>query len=232
MPHDFGKTPSPPPSAPVARSGGRAPSVRSPQSSVLPHRANVPFFLKFHPMRWQWKDGEWLPRLGKLYIDPGVGGVDKRGDILFAETDERRAGWSILPWECVPEGTPNGAYIAEHDCATGKFYCQVWETPRHIGNRVLSSVIDRGGYTAFLRWLVAEGHVPKPDPAFLEHSIQAQEWKIQSMQSASHRPDVAEKLKAERVQLAAMSSPIDSKPKKKRASRKKAAPKKAAPTDG
>lgn len=138
--------------------------VAPPSEARLPHLSNAPFLLMYHPLRWSFVDGEFLPNLGRMSLEPGVGGVDKTGDSSLAETLRRKKGWIPIPWTTVPPGTPGGQYIQRY-LARGPrgadfYHCEVWEKPRHLAGRVMASVVDDEGRKAWLRWLVAEGHVP------------------------------------------------------------------------
>lgn len=138
--------------------------VAPPSEARLPHISNAPFLLMYHPLRWTFADGEYLPNLGKMVLEPGVGGVDKSGDSALAETIKRKKGWIPIPWSCVPSGTPGGQYIQRYHArgpsGADWYHCEIWEQPRQLAGRVMSSVIDDEGRKRWLRWLVAEGHVP------------------------------------------------------------------------
>lgn len=154
MPTDYSAPASVPVSQPAA--GPRAPE--------LPVAKNPYFLLKHHPLRWQWYadggpdgGGEWLPMLSTRQWDLGVGGVDKNGDTSYAEIEERRTGWAVIPPNTTPDG---GSYVLATPCRGGQYHHTRWETPRTMAGRMLSPVSDQDGYRAWLRWLVAEGHVP------------------------------------------------------------------------
>jgi len=206
MAHDFGTATGAPSPTMVGKSTGRAPRRLEVERNRIPHPANVPFYLKWHPMRWQLIEGEWLPLLGKMRIDPGLNGVDRSGDDTLCRVNNQKKGWRILPWECCPPNTPGGVYIAEHDCMQGVHYCEAWETPRHLGTRVLPSVIDTEGYVNFLRWLVREGHVVHPDNAVIEMKVDVQKDKIERMMRDAHRPGMEGKIQDENERLDDMKS--------------------------
>ena len=66
----------------------------------LPKRtkAAASFVYMHHPYRWQWLEetSEWLPLLGKLKVDPGVGGVQEGGGTDLAVAHHTRKGWQMI----------------------------------------------------------------------------------------------------------------------------------------
>lgn len=154
----------------------------------LPHSATPPFKFKWHPLRWQYFDtedgeGEWLPLLGTVQYDLGVGNMDKTGGDSLARVELDRRGWKVLDWNCVPPGTPNGRYIRAFPCKDGTYHCTAWETPRHLGGRVLRSEVDEEGYREFLRWLVRERKVEPPSDAALELLTETQRAKLSQVKA-------------------------------------------------
>src|SRR5690606_29896195 len=119
------------------------------------------FVFVHHPMRWQYIDGEWLPLLRRKVLDVGVGRVDSRGDDTLMRVSELRAGCVIIEPHQVPPGTPDGTYLAAYRCRDGMHYCSAWETPVWSGTVPLGYEVDHEGRRAYLRWLVAEGIVPR-----------------------------------------------------------------------
>lgn len=174
-----------------------SPVVGAAQAARLPHLSNPPWRYKFHPLRWmQFPDGpdggpEWLPLLGTLQYDLGVSGIDKGGSDALARVEHDRRGWTILPWDVCPPGTPNGRYIRAFPARGGTYHCSAWETPRHIGGRVLPSVTDEAGYRAFLRWLVAEGHVPPMSADAKE--LLSENQKVREQEAETHEAKVKAK---------------------------------------
>jgi hypothetical protein len=160
-------------------------------------------------MRWQYFDGpdggEWLPALGTIQYDLGVGNIDKGGSDTLARVELERSGWKVLPWECVPPGTPNGRYIRAYPCRGGTYHCTAWETPRAMGGRVLKSDTDEAGYREFLRWLVREGHVAPPSDEALEILAEVQKAKLQQIRAkAGKNPGRAAEAEAEEAKTTRM----------------------------
>lgn len=165
--------------------------------SGLPHRANRPFYLKHHPMRWDFVDGQWIPQLGTLVLDEGLAGVDKDGDDTLAHVHAERRGWSVLPLECVPPGTPDGQYLHAYPCQDGGvFHCTAWERPNTEGGAVGNppTITDTAGYRAFCAWLVSEGHIPAPSPNAINAALNKAQLQLEEAAKRAGRSpaDLAE----------------------------------------
>jgi hypothetical protein len=193
MAHTFGEAPN----------GGIQPTTPVRPAAMaerLPHAATPLFFLKFHPLRWQLIGDELLPLLGTFRVDLGVGGVDKTGNTDEADLMDAKTGWTRIPWEVIPD-----SYIRSWPAQGGMYNCTKWEQPQHVGGRVLASKVDSEGYNDFLRMLVREGWVPKPDPAVIDQTlVETQRKRIQNLVGESHKPGVQPILEREEKRLAAM----------------------------
>ena len=183
--------------------------ARAPQTR-LPHRSNAPFYFMHHPLCWDLVDGEWLPSLRKMLIEPGVGGVDKLGGTTLAETVRVKQGWTILPWHLVPADVPGGSYLrrylAQGPAHAAYFHVSAWERPRALGGRVVDSEIDLEGYRAWLRWLVEEGHVAPITPeavAFHGDRLSSEITRLEGR--VGKVPHVLEELERKREALASLS---------------------------
>lgn len=204
MAHEFG--------AQQSSGGGGSPAIQpsipsrpAATAAVLPHAPTPLFFLRWHPARWQLVDGEWLPMLGTLKLDLGAGGVDKDGNIDHAVIDGEKRGWTVIPWEVIPDG-----YVRAWPCRNGQYHCTKWETPRHMAGRVLSSEVDDKGYRDFLRMLVEQEIVKPADPAILEQiHIDQQAKRVAKLVSESHKPGVIPLMEAEQKKLADMKVATD-----------------------
>jgi hypothetical protein len=192
--------------------------VAPPSEARLPHISNAPFYLAYHPLRWSFLDGEFLPNLLKIVIEPGVGGVDKSGDSSLAETLRAKQGKVILPWSLVPPGTPGGQYIhrflARGPKGADWYHCEVWETPRQLAGRVMQSVIDTEGRRAWLRWLVAEGHIPQISDEAREFLAAGKHSELQRLSGKA--ATAPERVEAARQALEAMAA-TKAPPKRRRA---------------
>lgn len=171
------------------------------QQARLPHNATAPWRYVYHPLRWQWVDGEWLPQLGTLRLAPGSGGVDKGGDTSFAEVDLRRRGWSILP----PETGPGGSYVRAWPAQGGLLHVSAWEQPRWYGDRPLESEVDTEGYRAWLRSLIEDGHIEPPSDPAIALQVDMQRKRANSAASrATARSDGSARAERQAATLQAM----------------------------
>lgn len=151
--------------------------VESISTTVVDKRApRPPFLYKWHPNRWAVIDGEWLPVLGQLRVEAGVANVDRTGNTAPAEADAARRGWRVIPNEII-----EGGYLRRHRCARGYFYTSRWEQPRHQNGKPVRSRIDREGYKAFLRYLVASGVVAPPDDDILDMMTDKQRRRVNAL---------------------------------------------------
>lgn len=184
----------------------------------LPHDRRPPFLYFYHPFRWAVEDGEWLPQLYERFVEVGTGGVDGRGDTAFMRDNERKKGAIPIERNQVPPGTPGNSYMHAFACRGGKYHCSVWEQPRAVGKRPVSSVVDTDGWRAYRRWLVESGVIPLPDDSILEKMTEDQRAKIGRIKAqASTAPHLADAVKAEEAKLDVMltASPPSSEPKKR-----------------
>lgn len=209
MAHDFGASPQPGHAGPQPF----IPQTPAAAAPVLPHGPRPAFYLRHHPLRWMLVDGEWLPQLGHLKVDLGVGGVDKSGNMDEAVIMSDKGGWQILPWDVL--GDP---YIRAWPCAGGLHHCTKWETPRAVGGRILPPDVDEKGYRDFLRQLLAQGVIAPPDPSVLEATlIDSQRKRVDNLRGQTHKPGVAEVFDVEKARLGEMQAAAEllEAPKKK-----------------
>jgi len=177
--------------------GGGTTSARVPvgtserEQARIPHTKSPPFLFAFHPYRWQCIDGEWLPDLARKLIEPGVGRVDRTSDTTLMEVAAAKHGWTIIPRDRVPAGTPDGTYLAAYRCKDGLHHCSIWETPQSAGSRAMGHAVDRAGYHNWLRWLMQEGIVPPITEAVrqrLEAKRRKRETREQAKQAEEAKP--------------------------------------------
>ena len=151
-------------------------TIPQPIRAVAPklnHAPSPPFFLKWHPQRWELVEGELLPKLGRLAVEPGVNGVDKNGDPSLAFVSAKQRGWRVIGWDVITDG-----YVRVHQGNFGKVHLTKWQTPKQIGNRCIIKH-DAQGYRQFLRELVASSVISKPDPDLLDAMIKEREAKVE-----------------------------------------------------
>ncbi len=196
-----------------------------PQAAKLPHPPNAQFVFKWHPLRWQFfphlpedpqspEEGEWLPVLGTMQLDLGVGGIDKTGDDSMARAQLARRGWFLLERGTVPAGTRGGDYVTAWPCNGGWHYTTAWETPQHVAGRVVKSKIDEAGYRRYLRWLVAEGHIRPMSDGAREIAVDVQSAKLSNIKGALRtHPDRKPEADEQQAKVAAMeAAPLPGRP--------------------
>jgi hypothetical protein len=202
MAHDFGKT------------GGaiepHQPKLSNEVQNRLPHRSTPMFRFRSHPMRWHLVGDEWLPQLGTIKTDLGVNGCDKTGnmDITYMESGKR--GWTPIPLNVI-----EGGYVRAWPAQGGDYHCTKWQTPRHVGERILDEQIDTEGYHKFLRAMIKAGHIPPPNPDILEQiHLDQQQKEVERLAKESHKPGVLPAYNASKDKLERMIKAIDALRKK------------------
>jgi len=192
MPHDFQG-----PAFDDGSPAGRIPQLPQASRQLINLPASPSFFLKWHPARWYMANGRLLPCLGKLVIEPGINGVDARGGHTIAKAEADRRGWTIIPWEVIPDG-----YVRAYDVRGGVAHMTRWERPKAIGNRAIIKT-DEKGYHAFLQHLLDEGIVPPPDPDIVDAMSDVQRSRIsRNLKRAKTDDGAAARLEADRARLA------------------------------
>jgi hypothetical protein len=124
---------------------------------------------------------EWLPSLSALPISPGVANVDKYGEDTGLRVASKKRSWVVLDWDKVPAGTPGGQYIRAYPARGGHYHCSTWEIPQVLGDLAIDSVTDTDGYYSWLRWLIAEGHVPSPSEPAIRRIVDQQRKRYQEI---------------------------------------------------
>lgn len=160
----------------LARQGTGSRAVATPSvQTTLPNLPATPNFIyRYNPARWQFvkvdADYRLLPLLGKMVIEPGVGGVDKRGDYTRAVAKGMQDGWVNIPQSlCPPDMTPDGqpGYVRATDSRHGTHHHDAFVTIGSVGPRAKTTP-NMAAYYRWLSWLVDEGHIPQPDPMVME----------------------------------------------------------------
>jgi hypothetical protein len=145
------------------------PPAESPQS--VRYEPSPPFLLVWAPLRYQLDaDGEIIPQLGKMPIEPGINGVNARGGYAVAKAAQAERGRLVLdPGEhyCTAADTPDGqpGYLRATQTAAGPYHHTPWERLEvHAGQGTIIEH-DPEGYRAWLRALVDRGHIPEVHPS-------------------------------------------------------------------
>ena len=192
----------------------------------LPRRSKKQprFLYKHHPYRWAFMGGEWLPQLGKLRIDPGVGGVTSGGGLDLAIAANMRRNWTVIQPSDPRLGEYQDYQVAMPHEAGGYSYIDPFQKVSVEAGRMF---VEPGGedYLNFLRRLVSSGIVPPMSKNILKIKLHEVEKKIERLQGAvSLNPAnqiAAGRLRQAQELLAAMKS--EKKPAAKRTTKKKAA---------
>lgn len=157
--------------APNSQSAGVAPEPLLGPAAARPtvNIAEYPrFMLLAHPSRWIVMGDAIVPSLYKMPIQPGVGGVDQKGNPRQAIAKRLDQGWIAIPEDIQGPGT---SYIRRHDIPRGRVtYLLQWERV-YLGSQQIGC--DESGYTAFLQSLVASGLIP-PCPVHVLERMQDQ----------------------------------------------------------
>mgnify|MGYP004450506287 CR=1 FL=1 len=191
--------------------GKRVTLEDSPDSPKLPRRAKsaAPFMYMHHPYRWQWveESSEWLPLLGKLKVDPGVGGVQEGGGTDLAVAHHTRKGWQIIQPSDERLG-PYRWYVQKIPKAgKGNVYCDATESVEVVGGRAFWA---EGGeaYREFLRHLVGSGIISPLNDNVVKLKLEQQRRTVERMSSAAanapHNQVLAARLEGAIKTLAAM----------------------------
>ena len=177
-------------------------SSRSVGATVLPMRAEPDFTLGHYPTEWEMVETEngleWLPRLKKLALVPGVNGVrqTRNGvDDRIARTTYTDQGWTLIPRDL--------GYVTAYPTTSGTTYLLTWDRPKRLGNRCIVKH-DDAGFNAFRRSLIEGGVIERPDPDALEAIAERLRRTIARNEKNAHIAGVAEKIEADRDLLAAM----------------------------
>tara|TARA_R100000664_G_C2739013_1_gene127839 strand:- start:492 stop:1046 length:555 start_codon:yes stop_codon:yes gene_type:complete len=174
-------------------------------------RAEPDFTLGHYPTEWEMVETEngleWLPRLKKLALVPGVNGVrqTRNGvDDRIARTTYTDQGWTLIPRDL--------GYVTAYPTTSGTTYLLTWDRPKRLGNRCIVKH-DDAGFNAFRRSLIEDGVIERPDPDALEAIAERLRRTIARNEKNAHIAGVAEKIEADRELLAAMRE--EPKPKKR-----------------
>lgn len=133
---------------------------------VPPIRNRFNFFFTAHPWKWEYSPEDkaaghsgWLPKLGRLNLIPGVGGVGPHGEVDLAIVAAQRRGNVVI----MPSDTRLGPYrmYTQTFPTRGKttVYGSIFDSVSVIGNRA-SWKFDDAAYREFRRHLITSGIVP------------------------------------------------------------------------
>ena len=158
------------------------------------HKATQRFLYKSHPMRWTWHEGreQFVPQLGKMFVDPGVGGVRDGGDISLAVAQAMQAGWTMIDPKVLaahpdPDVKATAGYCSrfqkEGTGKRGRFYHEDSSASyRKVGHRVFWSP-DGDKYWGMVSLWILHGIVPPPEDIVIESRVMAQEERLTSVRN-------------------------------------------------
>ena len=173
------------------------------QRQAPPNFPASPYFLLFHnPEAWECKAGEWLPRLKRLPLAPGVNAVrqSRNGgavDPNLAIVQLQQRGFKIIPEDF------GGGFVKQVPVAGGVAHMMHCDELKRVGTRAVLRR-DDDAYTEFQRSLLAEGVVEPPEPEILEMLIDRQQRRIDRKQAMTHLPNIKAQVKADAEKLKSM----------------------------
>lgn len=220
-----------PTSAPAAQAAGEAPPRRRAAAKVVNLPRSPDFRLKFHPARWEFTDGEWLPQLGKLKLEGGIGGVDGRLNEGAARENCRQIGWQVLDQDALGE-----EYVIRYPVKNGFAHLEKWIAVKHMpGNLPASCKPDMKAYNAWRRSLIERSIIPAIDPDVKAGFVEIKQTEVERLRNrAEHDPIVADRLAENEAVLSAMMGEAPTpkptpKRRKRRTTKKKTATETAPP---
>jgi len=159
-----------------------------------------PFYLAWHPTRWVVLDGQVVPSLRRVNLQPGVNHVTRtregryRVGALRAHLEER--GWSIVPYA---KG-PSGSYVKRVRTGLGPeggyAHLTSWETA-YPGSDAVGS--DTSGYALWVASLVADGTVGPCPPYIADRLRDRHQSTLAAYEEKITRGSVAYKRAADRL---------------------------------
>ena len=140
------------------------------------YRGKSKFIMMVHPDKWIWNGEKYVPKLGKLVLDPGVQGVKEyrgRVDDSLARIYYSKQGWIIIE-----NGDPrledvleDGIYLHRFKCTNGRFaYTYKWQTPHELLGRTKWD-FDKNISVSVTDLLVEKGMIPTMSPRLKQHHL-------------------------------------------------------------
>ena len=195
--------------------------------------ARPSFLYMSHPFAWYWHEGEgggeWLPRLLRMVIQPGVNGVRRDGSTGPARTMAAERGATVIEYSD-PRLGRWADYVQVFENTNGhKIHKSIFDSVRVIAGRVRWKH-DREEYMAFLRHLLSSGVIDPIDPDVAHELAERERSTLARLEQREARNpadrNLAAQAEAQRQRLAAMlSAATPPKPKRrKRRAKAQAAP--------
>jgi len=165
--------------------GKRVDREQRADAAKIPRRVKkrARFIFQHHPMRWSFIDGEWLPQLSKLSIDPGVNGVTGGGGTDLAIAGAMRRGWQMIRSSDPRLGEYQDYMVALPHAAGGSTYVDPFQKVTVEAGRMF---VEEGGesYYAFLRHLITSGIVAPISANVKKIKLHDIEKKVERLQGA------------------------------------------------
>lgn len=180
----------------------------STQQAVLPvYATEYPFFhLLYHPLRWQWFRGRWLPALRKIPFKNGSQHIEN-DDVSHTLAIEGKTGWRLIPHDAIP----GEDYVVAYAARGGKAHYFRWERLKMLGESLTTSS-DEQGYADYLG-RVCDRLGLTPDPDVLEAKIAVKEREcVDDENAAAHDVRAAARARESRKVIDAMRAslaPVD-----------------------
>ena len=172
---------------------------RQTSADIVNLPSSPPFIFKHHPERWGIIEGEWLPILGKMRLEPGLNGITHTGGEGPARESLRQKGWKLLEPEVIGED-----YINVYPGRRGPIHLEKWVQLKKAGNRVIMKT-DMDGYKAFLKKLIKNGHIEPLDEDVKEILREQKKSRInRNLRAAQYDPSMAQRVQEDKDLLKAM----------------------------
>jgi hypothetical protein len=194
---------------------------------VLPEKRGHQFFYMCHPNAWEFVGGEWLPRLKRFSLTPGVNGVsDGPSGYRIAKANFEADGWIFLDHK-VPvmyhnddgELVEEKGYLCSLPGLNGPVYTDVWHTPIVVGMGRTARVdwaegFDAEGFNMWRKMLVERGFVDVPHKSVLMGviSLQRKRTERNALTANSGNPVAVRRYEDEKDRLEAMEASLAPKP--------------------
>lgn len=178
------------------------------QKEVLPVFASEhpPFDLLYHPLRWGWIAGQWLPQLRRLNHSPGSQNVDKDGSMIMAHAVAGQEGWLVIQHNVTKDD-----YVMSLPAKGGPAHFFRWERIKILGGRT-STTCDEKGYAEWLSEVVDKLGL-NPDPDVIQWRLDAIETEIATDEAGAPTDlKAAARAKKMRAQLEAMKKALEEDP--------------------
>lgn len=191
---------------------------------VLPEQRGHQFFYMAHPNNWEFVDNQWLPRLKRFVLKPGVNGVsDGPNGYRMAKANYEADGWiffdhkiPVIYFDEDGNKVEEKGYLCSLPGLNGAVYTDVWHTPIVVGMGRTARVnwsdgFDSAGFDLWRKMLVEKGFVDTPNKSVLMGiiSLQRKRTERNALTANSGNPVAMRRYEDEKDMLEAMSESIN-----------------------